>query len=246
MAPVTATLLGLGGTNWELTAHSEGLMGLSPNGVLGDERGVARGVASTDEVLGVWGREGVSGRERSGEGEEEEEVRGAGRGRGGGGGGFVRASKSAPSSGKERGGHERTGGGSEGGSVGDAGSVVRRALAGGMGEFCRGSSVVRRALAGGMGEFCRGSGVEDNDKGRVRLRWPPLMKCMNRFFSVDSYLLCRSANTSSNIPCGQGRGGEGGRGRAGGEGGREGVGRGGRGRGGGGREGGGGQGREGG
>ena len=186
MAPVTATLVGFGGTNWELTAHSEGLMGLSPYGVLGDERGVARGVASTDEVLGVWGREGVSGRERSGEGEEEE-VRGAGRGRGGGGGGFVRASKSAPSSGKERGGHERTGGGSEGGSVGDAGSVVRR------------------ALAGGMGEFCRGSGVEDRDEGRVRLRWPPLMKCMNRFFSVDSYLLCRSANTSSDIPYGRGR-----------------------------------------
>ena len=106
-APGVAILLVLG-TVWELTAHSDGLMGFSPNGVEGEERGVPRGVTITEEVLGVGGREGVSGRDKSGEGVEEE-VRGVGRGRGGGGGGLVRASMSPPCRGKERGGHESTG-----------------------------------------------------------------------------------------------------------------------------------------
>ena len=95
--------LGLVGTSWGLTAHSDGLMGFSLKGVKGDVRGVTR----TEEVLGVGGREGVRGRERRGEGEEE--ARGVLRGRGGGGGGLVRASMSLPRRGNVRGGQERTG-----------------------------------------------------------------------------------------------------------------------------------------
>lgn len=123
------------GAIWELTAHSEGLTGFSPKGLHGEERGVPWGVTITEEVLGVGGREGVSGWERSGEGEEDE-VRGVGRGRGGGGGGQVRASMSLPCRGKDRGGHKSTG--TEGGtgeSAGDAGNVERRSLAGGQDKF---------------------------------------------------------------------------------------------------------------
>ena len=103
-APETATLQGLVGIIWELTAHSVGLMGFSLNGVHGEERGVT----ITEVVLGVGGSDGVMGRESRGEGEEEE-ARGVGRGRGGGGGGFVSASMSLPCKGNDRGGQERMG-----------------------------------------------------------------------------------------------------------------------------------------
>ena len=118
-------------TIWGFTAHSDGLTGSSLKGVEGEERGVA----TMEEVLGVAGSDGVSGRESSGEGEEEdEEVRGIGigRGRGGGGGGFVRASNSAPCRGKARGLQQRTRGAWwEGGSEGETGNVARRAFPGG-------------------------------------------------------------------------------------------------------------------
>lgn len=113
MPPWAVTLEGLMvvGIIWGLTAHSEELMGFSPKGVEGEERGVPRGVTIIDAVLGVGGREGVRGRDRRGEGDEDDvRVFVGGRiGRGGGGGGFVRASISDPWRGNERGGQERIG-----------------------------------------------------------------------------------------------------------------------------------------
>lgn len=61
LPPGVDVKLGLVGAIWELMAHSEGLIGFSPNGLHGEERGVPWGVTIMEEVLGVGGREGVSG-----------------------------------------------------------------------------------------------------------------------------------------------------------------------------------------
>lgn len=61
LPPGVDVKLGLVGTIWELMAHSEGLISFSPNRLQGEERGVPWGVTITEEVLGVGGREGVSG-----------------------------------------------------------------------------------------------------------------------------------------------------------------------------------------
>ena len=148
---------------------------------------MARGVAWPEPDVGVQGRlisMGGRGWGRRAEREEEEEGgrrvgRRVGRGGGGGGGGFVRASSSYPSRGKFlRGQGGMEGWGEE--SVGEEGRVVLRSLPAGWGE-------------GGV------SREEEREEGRVRWRWPPLMKLRNLFFSNCSYLQCRVSTTSSDM-----------------------------------------------
>ena len=139
---------------------------------------MARGVACPEPEVGVQGRL-VSMGGRGWERREEEEGGRRRVGRGGGGGGFVRASSSSPSRGKFlRGQGGMEGWGQE--SMGEEGRVVLRSLPVGRGE-------------GGV------SREEEREEGRVRLRWPPLMKLRNLFFSNCSYLQCRVSITSSDM-----------------------------------------------
>lgn len=147
-----------------------------PVGLIGLSPGEDSGVTMAELELGVCSA-GVRGQARRGEDEG-----GCAGICGGGGGGLVSASRSVPSSGKVRLGQGgMTGRGEE--STGEEGRVVLRTLAVGQGE-------------------CGVSGVEEREAGRARLRWPPLMKFRNLFFSNCSYLSWRAVIASSDMSCG--------------------------------------------